>query len=523
MDIDDKDISLSDPRHPLNFLSTHDDEGNPLTFTTSLSTASPPGPIRWYPLSNLSEDQSMFISPPPLVAPVARHPSPYPITAGSPTPVRRVRSPSRSPSPAPPPPVMTPDRHDTTSDMSSTVSGRIWFVTIFYDERRRSTADDLQAAVQGWFDDHALDIRRCVACMDWAPTTHRVHVHIAVHFFAMHRLSSFRRYFGDGNHYELGRNGWESIESYCRDISTGKQVFIDYNYIRDRAGYVASHPPAAVVLPRSKTRVQPAKPKITPTQDFWIQLQNDPRPKTFFTLVRQPRFAHMAGSMQKVMQFISEVWTPSTQKVNRLFYYICGASGSGKSHLAYRLSGMFDSRVSVSFSPSGQLVGLRDFAECVLFDDLSLSNKNIPKELLFQLCGDRELRLDVKFGSAVYCPQLVLVTRCEDPKDLTTSFGWTGQEAYQLTRRMTRILVCRTNPEGQREIYDSKIDEVISAELLEAEIRDRLLTNPDPEDPTPSSAPTQSLPNTVTPPPSLLVRHDDITSSDDTAEEETEH
>ena len=522
MDIDDKDISLSDPRHPLNFLSTHDDEGNPLTFTTTLSTASPPGPLRWYSLSNLSEDQSLFISPPPLVAPVPRRPSPTALTAGSPTPVRRVRSPSRSPSPDPPPPVMTPERHDTTYDLSTTVSGRIWFLTLFYDERRRSTADDLQAAVEAWFQDSALDIRRCVASLDWAPTTRRVHVHVAVHFFAMHRLSSFRRYFGDGNHYELGRNGWEAIEAYCRDISTGKQIFIDYNYVRDRAGYVATHNVSTPGELRSKSRVKPTQPKITPTQAFWIELQQNPRPKTFFSLVRQPRFAHMAGSMQKVMQFVSEVWTPSTEKVNRIFYYICGASGSGKSHLAYRLSGQFDSRVSVSFSPSGQLVGLRDFAECVLFDDLSLSNRNIPKELLFQLCGDRELRLDVKFGSAVYCPQLVLVTRCEDPKDLVTTFGWSGQEAYQLTRRMTRILVCRTNTEGQREIYDSKIDEVISAELLEAEIRDSLLTNPDPQTPSPSTAATQPLPNPDTPPHSLLVRHDDI-SSDDTAEEETEH
>ena len=71
----------------------------------------------------------------------------------------------------------------------------VYFVTVFYDQRRRSTAEALQNAVQGWFEDNILDIRKCVASMDWAPTTHRVHVHVAVHFFAMHRLSFFRRYF----------------------------------------------------------------------------------------------------------------------------------------------------------------------------------------------------------------------------------------------------------------------------------------------------------------------------------------
>ena len=457
-------------------------------FRTDSPSPVPPEILQHTTVPNpvLSVPPSPSITPPQ----IPMSPSPLRLTAGSPTPVMETVPITQVPQPQTGATEVFPGVHAEGTHPIDNVTTRLWMLTLFPSEDQ--TSNHLFHLIGQFLVENRCQLRAMVACRDVAPETGREHFHVGLSFMNLKTLKRIRDYFGPRHHYEVVRRNWHAVYRYVTNTDSGKVVILDYDRRRDITGVPLVYPGEFPDLPQrqNEATVNSTNNRSGPHKNevFWQRIVDRPHPDTFYQLVKEPRFSSFAGQMKRVMEYVSRVWVPSIEPVQRVFYYISGPPGSGKSYLMYNLASMFTRRDSVSFSASGQPVGLEDFAHCIMFDDVNLSNKSIPHEMLFQLAGDRELRLDVKFGSAIYCPQCVLMTRCETINDLETSFGWSRNECVQLKRRCTREIYVRFDSSaGIRTYRDVDTDEILTYEQLCDEIRAKLdMPAPDPQPVTPA-------------------------------------
>ena len=292
-----------------------------------------------------------------------------------------------------------------------------WFITLFFEPS--VTKDQMIELTTR--NVHSMDdkIVSCVACYDETPSTGRMHIHVGVIFNCYVTIETLQRVFGVKNHFEGITGNWEGVVSYIKGAAP-KECFLR----------IEKEQPNSPVFKKPKSAMRTLFEEVVQTKSPYAAL----------AAIQKPGNEIAALHYRSAMNYLKETWRPSLEPVFRVKVYICGAPGSGKTHLAYELCRLGKDVAVTTFSAGGQLVGAHDNADSILFDDLNLSNKNIPHELLFQLLDSYELKVDVKGSILNYSPRLVVVTRCEMPADFVQQFGWTDKETLQFSRRIDYLI-----------------------------------------------------------------------------------
>ena len=356
-------------------------------------------------------------------------PAPTPALPAAPAPAQIPEEPPRDEPISPFSPCEDSDDDFHTIKLKKRSHFKRWFLTLFFEptvskeEMITRTRQNI-AVIQ-----HRL--ARAIACYDIAPKTNRGHIHIGFIFNTDITFETLQRVFGSKSHYECIRGSWDGVVLYIR--GEGKEPFFELNI---------DPPESRFPKPKPRSATRSLFESVVKTKDARAAL----------AAIEQPGNEVAAIHYRTAIQYIKDNWNPSTEPVFRLRVFICGLPGAGKTHLAYDLCRL-GTRVSVvTFSAAGQMVGAQDNADVILFDDLNLSNRNIPREMLFQLFDRYELKIDVKGTTVNYSPKLVVITRCEFPWDFVSAFGWRETEAKQFSRRMDYIIRVAEN-KGERILY----------------------------------------------------------------------
>lgn len=289
-----------------------------------------------------------------------------------------------------------------------------WFITLFYD--KSVDKQQMITSFHGTISQIQQFISRAIACYDEAPLTGRRHIHVAIHFKKVITFESLQKIFGPANHFECISGSWISV-----------------------VAYVSGPPPKECILRINVNTITFLKPKSPTRQLFETAIQTK-NPQEAIATIEKPGNECAMKHFKTALDFIRQTWKPNLNPVFRLKVYICGESGTGKTTLAREICALGHQTSVFSFSPMGQLVGGTDNSDVALFDDLNLSNANIPREFLFQLFDIYEMKIDVKGSSLNYSPRLVVITRCELPPAFERSFGWRQNEIKQFARRMDYII-----------------------------------------------------------------------------------
>lgn len=303
--------------------------------------------------------------------------------------------------------------------VSNSIKFKRWFITLF----KYSREDVLK-----WFEDNKGDIRQCCVCEDNAPTTGIYHLHIAVCFLGYvrfnrwlswfpklpHRFESMNGSYRDARNYVLGRKDGHS---------EGKKTVLDFN--------------------------PPVEKEVSRTEEFWLAVQEEPTYENVENLLKLKRFAFMIPHMEAALKYCARFYVPEERKSPLVVVYFYGRPGSGKSTVASQLFSNFARRSSASFSPSGQLIGIKDFDDCVMFDDLNIGLSTLQHEFLFKLLDKFPFVADVKQTTRVYQPKLVIITRVEAIDEFETEYKWKKVDVEQFERRITFEILCtRTQKPG---------------------------------------------------------------------------
>ena len=303
-----------------------------------------------------------------------------------------------------------------------------WFLTLFF--VKGTTKEQMIEQTKNNMETLRKRVVKAIACYDVTPTTHREHIHLGIVFSYAATYETLKRIFGSRNHFESIRGSWDGVVQYILGPSPKECI------LRINTDDVPN------VFPKPKS----------PMRSLFESVVQSKSPEAALAAIQTPGNEVAAVHYRSAINYLKETWRPRLDPVFRLKIYICGAPGAGKTHLAYELCKRAQNVSVITFSPAGQLVGAYDNADAVLFDDLNLSNKNIPHELLFQLLDSYELKVDVKGSTINYCPRLVVITRCEMPADFVTSFHWKEKETAQFARRLDYILRVE-NTENGRKVY----------------------------------------------------------------------
>ena len=327
-----------------------------------------------------------------------------------------------------------------------------WFITLFFE--KSMDKEKMKSITNGNVAKLRKHISRAIACYDEAPLTGRKHIHLAVVFKSEVTFETLQRTFGPNNHFECITGSWNGV-----------------------VAYILGPPPKECFLKINIVRPEFPKPK-SPTRQLFETAVQTKDPEEAIATIEKPGNEVAVRHFKTALDFIKQTWSPSINPILRVKVYICGDPGTGKTSLAHEICKLGRRTSVFSFSPAGQLVGGYDNADVALFDDLNLSNHNIPHEFLFQLFDIYELKIDVKGTTLNYSPQLVIITRCELPTEFESSFGWKENEIKQFTRRMDFII--RIKVVGKRRAYylidNETLKEIgIAKGMIVLRIRNRLV------------------------------------------------
>ena len=300
-----------------------------------------------------------------------------------------------------------------------------WFLTLFFVEG--TSKEQMIEQTKNNMETLRKNVLKAIACYDVTPTTNRKHIHLGIVFSYCMSYETLKRTFGSRNHFESIRGSWDGVVQYILGPSP-KECILKINIDEP-----------SNVFPKPKS----------PMRSLFESVVQSKSPEAVLAAIQTPGNEVAAVHYRSAINYLKETWRPRLDPVFRLKIYICGAPGAGKTHLAYELCKGARNVSVITFSPAGQLVGAHDNADAVLFDDLNLSNKNIPHELLFQLLDSYELKVDVKGSTINYCPRLVVITRCEMPADFVTSFQWQEKETAQFSRRLDYIIRVEKTESGR--------------------------------------------------------------------------
>lgn len=287
-----------------------------------------------------------------------------------------------------------------------------WFITLFSYKKED---------IEKWFQYLKEEIKSCCCCEDLTKSNNKYHIHIAV-IFKRHslKLADMEKMFA------LKPNNFEKLEgtySQAREYILGKKDGADSR----KKPFIDFNPPAEKKLPVS--------------EEFWLAVQEDPRPENVIELLEEKKFAVMIPQLKTALDFCRYCNRNfNSLKIVVVYYY--GPAGSGKTYLAYHLFSSFKIKSQASFSPAGQLVGVKDMDECVFFDDLPAGDPHLNHEFLFRLLDKYPMVIDVKSSTRIYHPKLVLITRVEKYTEFCKEYGWKETDQTQLARRITITVRC---------------------------------------------------------------------------------
>lgn len=275
-----------------------------------------------------------------------------------------------------------------------------WFMTLFFDKsiQKEQMISITNANI------HTLrkSISQAIACYDESPLTGRRHIHLAIIFKSEMTFETLQRIFGPNNHFECITGSWNGVVSYILGPPP-KECFLKINTGMSE-------------FPKRK------------------------KPQEAVDIIEKQGNLAAMKQYKTTLHYIKQTRTPSINPPFRLKIFICGAPGTGKTYLAHELCILGHRTSLFTFSPSGQLVGGQDNAEVALFDDLNLSNQNIPRKFLLQLFDIHELKIDLKGTTLKYSPKLVIITRREFPLSFQSYFGWSENDIKQFAIRMDFII-----------------------------------------------------------------------------------
>lgn len=298
--------------------------------------------------------------------------------------------------------------------------------------------------------------QRLVACKDTAPSTKGIHYHVIAIYAKPIRFSTVKEQFGDDAHI--------------------KYVVNPVNAMRYVMGEGANHTENKEVIfkknPFTTRRIQTGI-----RANFYKELQETGlNMSNFQRLVQKPEYISCIDQYKHVRNLISlQEMNNHRRNKQRVIYWICGASGTGKSRLAHevlhRWSHHFNSiaGVATTSTTAGQITGLIGGEKCVLIDDIKLDK--IQLQDLLTITDQYPVTLDVKGGYIKYDPDLVLITCLNSAQDLANvNQKWSQKEIIQIIRRITYTLKTKTeNNEITYECFRS-LDNPLGSSNMEGAI-----------------------------------------------------
>lgn len=305
-----------------------------------------------------------------------------------------------------------------TEQPTNKIRKRCWFGTVWkeYDWK-------------AWYEANAGDISRLAVCKDIAPTTGRVHWHIAVIFNQVKSL----KYLTDR---------W-SRESKWRWFNTNNRQAVRniFNYVLGKGKNQHKNELKEVIICEG---VEGYTVRAGKRQEFYDDWWKQPTMDHAIDLMKTDKYRTMIGELKHIKYFLAQSGPRKhTRQLKRMVIWLWGGTGTGKTFWAKHFMDNYEEltgkpATDIDLSPSGQVTQLHGDEGCVVMDDIKLAVVDIQRLLI--LMDTYPTNIDIKGGNANYDPDVVIVTCTVHPASIGDKWQRWKDDYQQVARRVTHII-----------------------------------------------------------------------------------